>query len=390
MEDLEKIEPVNLLEDGFNESIQVQSIQEEQNADNSRDDAETEEASAESSDEKVEEVEASEQTEESDEGSQEAEAETGTEEIEAFSLEQDKLYDLGDGVTITGKEAVNRLKSENQIRQKFGEIANKEQKLKQREGKLNQDLQVVAKHLQNLNSSENKLDAVKSLIAATGADPNQWFQQLVEEISPTIEELNSMDDSERSLLNKDSEIQRLQSEIESIKSQQTSAQYAQQLKTQIQTTLQENDLSEVDFQEAYQQVSDAVQQGQLPQLKGADEKTALAAVVDFAVNTKTLSRIDNVLDKIDPTLKNDDKVVRQLYSVVRNPYRSYDVTDEDLEDIVKASFDEDAAKAQKPAAKTVKKPNKEVKVLQEGNKSQENLFSLDDIEPMDPEELQMI
>lgn len=378
--ELDAIEPVNLLEEGFNDSIQVGSMQDDE-GDSPDDDGPSEqelEALVDSEPESEED-----ETKEAEGGEREDVADTET---NASGIDPEKTYDLGDGQTISGKEVVNRLKTENKIRQQFGEIAQKTHDLTKREAKLNTDLQVVSTHLNNLSKSENKLEAIKNLVSATGVDANEWFAQLAEEIQPQIEQMNSMSEPERELMNKQAKIQQLEAQLNKTKESQSTAQYQAQLKSQVEQALVQNGLTGEDFGEAYQKVVGAVQQGQLQELKNADEKTALAAVVDFAINNKALDKIDSVLDKVDPALKNNDEVVKQLYSVLRNPYRQYDVSDEDLEEIVRTSFG-DVAKgdtpAQAPGKKKVKVISQEAPVVDEED-------PLSGIEEMSADDLQFL
>lgn len=374
---LEDIEPVNLLEEGFNDTIRLESMENERSErSNSEDD--------ESSNEAVEALVNQDETAAFSESEKDTAA--TSEEPAGNTLDSSATYDLGDGITISGKEAINRLKAENRIRQEFGKLGQQKHELKQKEAKLNQDLQVVTKHLTNLSQSENKIEAIKSLVSATGVDADEWLQSLASQIAPELEKMNSMSDYDRELAAREAKIRKLESEMQRVKEQEGTQQYKQQIQQQVQSALQQHGLSQEDFNDAYYKIVNAVQQGELTELQNADEKTALNAVIDFAINDKALTRIDSVLDKINPELKNNSEVVKQLYSVIRNPYRQYDVTDADIEEIVRASFG-DTATATGPATKA---PKNKVKVISTEAPATEEEDLLSGIEPVSAEDLTYI
>ena len=178
------------------------------------------------------------------------------------------------------QELINNYSGHVDWSRRYGELGTQAQQLKAQEAKLKQDLQVVYTHLDNLVKSVNNgsaKEAIDQMVALTGKDPSQFWPKLYEQIAPNVDEYRNLDESQRQFLQEQQrvEFEKSQVEAERLKLQQ------QQQQAQVTQTLQQRmaqeGLSQEEVSQAYQELTAAVQQGQLPRLANCPPQEAMTA-----------------------------------------------------------------------------------------------------------------
>ena len=165
------------------------------------------------------------------------------------------------------------------------------------------------------------------------------------------------------------ELERLKHEIEYLKGQKAQEsesknhqEKAAQVKAQLMQHIESKGLTEPEVEAAGQRLMELQQLANVGQLSAEQglnfvkelgqmsPQEQLNAVVEYAYNDKILNRIDKVLDSVSPELKKDDKIVKELFAELANPYRNGEITDEELAESVKLAYLSEEPKDSQPVS----------------------------------------
>lgn len=313
--------------------------------------------------------ETGEEGEPSEESTDEAPAEPSGE-----SAPEEEMFVIDEQNSIPMAEARKRLAEENKIRQRYGEIGSREENIRRREAALQKDLQTVKQYMGYLKT-EDKTEAINNMLVAAGEDPSDWWTDFYAQTQERYNELNSLSDSERELARLKQKNEFLQRQREEEKRLQQAQATEQQYRTKIASVKQQHGISDQEWTVAQQTLLQAVQRGQFPQLQNASVEDAISAVAQACVTDKRVGRLEQALERIAPDLKSNETVLANLYGQIFNPLNNYQVSDADIEDVIRGAYLTDA-KPETNGKPSVKKD--EVRLIEETVEPD----ALDEVEPV--------
>jgi len=250
---------------------------------------------------------------------------------------------------------------------KFQEFADNKNEFNSYKEAYDKDINLINEYVNNFAGKLKEQDALGALsyfAEFAGMEPHSFKRQLLEQITPEIERLAHLSpeqiDNER--LSQQNEYLQQQQESEVNKRQEE--QSSQELLNDIYSLQEAHNISDEDFQGAYQELLDGEFDGEITP----------DTVAEYYVHSAAFSKSEVVLDQINPELVKNDNIVESLQKViVENP--SFD--DNDLIDIVQEVYGDAKKKASKTVSNKVTQSAKkqETKV----SKEKQSFASFDDL-----------
>ena len=212
-----------------------------------------------------------------------------------------------------------------------------------------QDLDFVNKYISEFanKSKEDPIKALEFLVQQVGLNPLEYRKKLRESFVQNYNSYLEMDDYQKQLFEKDEELQYLKQSRES------------ELERQRQTQAQaEREQRFSQIQEAYGIDNDRRKSLEKELSEVYKAEVSPENLVELHTSLTRLDRVDQSLDKIDPSLKEDDDKVMTLESLLRgNPKMS----DEQLSEAAEKLYGNDVSKAVKNLEKKVEPKNEQPK-----------------------------
>tara|TARA_R100000152_G_C6781197_1_gene215206 strand:+ start:4276 stop:5436 length:1161 start_codon:yes stop_codon:yes gene_type:complete len=286
-------------------------------------------------------------------------------EIAAETLFKHKVD--GEDVDVSLQDLLNNYSGKVSYDKKFQEFSENKKDFDEYKANYDQDINLINGYINDFAQklkSNDALGALSYFAEFSGMEPHEFKRQLLDQLTPEIERrtLLTPEQHENERLAEQNEYLQRQQESEAAKRQEEQANEA--LWSEIRSLQEAHNISDDNFEAAYQELLDSDFNGQITP----------EAVAEYYVHSTAFVKSEEVLNEINPDLVNDDNIVESLQRViVENP--SFD--NNDLIDIVQEVY----GNAKKEASKTVSKKVSQAEKKQEikVSKEKESYLSFDDL-----------
>lgn len=273
----------------------------------------------------------------------------------------------GEEVDVELQELLNNYSGKVSYERKFQELSENRKEFETFRQSYDKDIEDIYTVLTNFKESMQNKDALGALhhfAAFAGMKPYEFKREMVKSLAPEVMRMSSM--SEEQL-----QYEKLQAENEYLRQQQESEQARskyqqsqQELISTIKQIQEAHGISDDDFVLAYNELKDSDYQG-----------TIDANTVAMYYNGKVaISKADNILREVNPSLTNDEAIVESLQKVIlENP--QFD--DNDLIEIVSEVYGKVKEDTSKTLSKKVGPKKKEM--VQPPKSKKEEFLDWDDL-----------
>lgn len=250
---------------------------------------------------------------------------------EAQDAYDKELITIAEDLSIPRKELVNILKADKSIRGRFGEVGAAEQRLRNEQAEFQGKVKTFNSYMESLTGGD-PLEGIHKLLTGLGHDSEAWLSGLMQKLSPKFEEYASMDETQKAIAAKDSELAAYKRKLAAKEEVEKLSNSQKEIRETVMKAIEVSGLTQEEFREANKEVEELLGE----KIKDAPLPDALQTVIGHAKAKKHLDKVYNVLDSVDKTLSSNDQLVKELYAFISSPLRDYEIAESDLVDIVKA------------------------------------------------------
>lgn len=286
-------------------------------------------------------------------------------EIAAETLFKHKVD--GEDVDVSLQDLLNNYSGKVSYDKKFQEFSESKKEFNEYKDTYDNDINLINKYINNFATRLKEKDAMGALsyfAEFSGMEPHTFKRQLLEQLSPEIERMAQLNPEQIENERLAQENAYLQKQQESEEERRHQEQSQSELLNEIKQLQEAHNISDADFQSAYQELVDGEFDGDITP----------GIVAEYYMHSAAFAKSEEVLSQINPDLIKNDEIVESLQKVViENP--SFD--NDDLLEIVKEVY----GSAQKEASKSVSKKVTQTAPKQKisGSKEKEYYSSFDDL-----------
>ena len=273
----------------------------------------------------------------------------------------------GEEVDVSLQDLLNNYSGKVSYDKKFQEFSENKKKFDEYKNTYDNDIDLINKYINNFATKLKEKDAMGALsyfAEFSGMEPHSFKRQLLEQLSPEIERMATLNPEQIENERLAQENAYLQKQRESEEEKRHQEQSQGELLNEIKRLQEAHSISDENFQGAYQELVEG----------NFDGEITPEVVAEYYVHSTAFAKSEEILNQINPDLVKNDEIVESLQKVVvENP--SFD--NDDLIDIVQEVY----GSAKKEASKTVSQkvaqaaPKQETKV----SKEKETYSSFDDL-----------
>ena len=292
-------------------------------------------------------------------------ARQGEDDVELYANTVFKHKVDGEEVDVELQELLNNYSGKVSYDKKFQEFSSEKRDFEEYRESYDNDIQTINGYINNFAEkikSNDALGALEYFAEFAGMKPHEFRKELVQQIAPEVFRINEMspEQLEAEELRVQNEYLLRQQESDQQRSQQQQVQ--QELELEIANVQEAHNISDEDFENAYQELIDGDFEGSITP----------AVIADYYNHSMAFSKAEYALSQIDPMLAQQDNILETLQKIVmENP--SFD--NEDLVEIVQDVYGDIV----KTASKAVSKKASPKKQVQKAVSSKEDYLDWDDL-----------
>jgi len=278
-------------------------------------------------------------------------ARQGEEDVELYANTMFKHKVDGEEVDVDLQELLNNYSGKVSYDKKFQEFSSQRKEFEEYKNVYDKDIETINGYINNFAEKIKNNDAMGALeyfAEFSGMKPHEFRRELLNQLAPEVFRLNEMSPEQLQAedLRAQNEYLLRQQESDQKRSQEQQAQ--KELEMEIANVQEAHNISDEDFNNAYQELIDGEFEG----------KITPAIVADYYVHSKAFSTAESVLTQVDPMLVEQGNILETLQKIVmENP--SFD--NEDLVEIVQDVYGDIVKTASKSVSKKVTPKKQEKK-----------------------------
>ena len=273
----------------------------------------------------------------------------------------------GEEVDVSLQDLLNNYSGKQSYDRKFQELSETKKQFESDREAYDKDIEDIYSVLNGFKEKMQNNDAMGALqyfASFAGMKPYEFRENLVRAMAPEVARMSQM--SEEQLLNERLQAQNeyllQQQESENVKVQEKQA--VEELQAEIQQVQEAHGISDEDFESAYHELADSEYEGEITP----------DTVAEFHIHTSAYMKADEILESVNPSLAQDDKILETFQKIiVDNP--SFD--DNDLVEIVNEVYGNVQKETSKSVSKKVEKPVEKKQSINE--RSKEAFMSFEDL-----------
>lgn len=292
-------------------------------------------------------------------------AKQGEDNLELYANTSFKHKVDGEEVDVELQELLNNYSGKVSYDKKFQEFSSERKDFEAYKETYDKDIEQINGYITNFAEKIKNNDAMGALeyfAEFSGMKPHEFKRELLNQLAPEVFRLNEMSPEQLQAedLRAQNEYLLRQQESEQKRSQEQQAQ--RELELEIANAQEAHNISDEDFQNAYQELLDGEFEGNITP----------AVIADYYVHSRAFSKAEEALTQVDPMLAQQDNILETLQKIVmENP--SFD--NEDLVEIVQDVYGD----IKKTASKSVSKKVEPKKQAKKEPKSKEDYLDWEDL-----------
>jgi hypothetical protein len=292
-------------------------------------------------------------------------AKQGEDNLELYANTSFKHKVDGEEVDVELQELLNNYSGKVSYDKKFQEFSSERKDFETYKETYDKDIEQINGYITNFAEKIKNNDAMGALeyfAEFSGMKPHEFKRELLNQLAPEVFRLNEMSPEQLQAedLRAQNEYLLRQQESEQKRSQEQQAQ--RELELEIANAQEAHNISDEDFQNAYQELLDGEFEGNITP----------AVIADYYVHSQAFSKAEEALTQVDPMLAQQDNILETLQKIVmENP--SFD--NEDLVEIVQDVYGD----IKKTASKSVSKKVEPKKQAKKDPKSKEDYLDWEDL-----------
>jgi hypothetical protein len=292
-------------------------------------------------------------------------AKQGESDVELYANTSFKHKVDGEEVDVELQELLNNYSGKVSYDKKFQEFSSERKDFETYKETYDKDIEQINGYITNFAQKIKNNDAMGALeyfAEFSGMKPHEFKRELLNQLAPEVFRLNEMSPEQLQAedLRAQNEYLLRQQESEQKRSQEQQAQ--RELELEIANAQEAHNISDEDFQNAYQELMDGEFEGNITP----------AVIADYYVHSQAFSKAEEALTQVDPMLAQQDNILETLQKIVmENP--SFD--NEDLVEIVQDVYGD----IKKTASKSVSKKVEPKKQAKKDPKSKEDYLDWEDL-----------